>query len=537
MRLRLSLMVGLVALFIIRPAAGQETLAYSAPDCDYGGNFKTIEALDTQTVQFTFCQPDPAFPYKAAFSAFSIFPAEYLEATGGTGDLIRKAPGTGPYMIDSWTAGEAIVMKANPQYWGLPPFEPTLVIRWSPEAADRLAALKTGEVDGIDNPAPEDFDSIATDPNLALFERPSTNVFYLGINNTVAPFDNPKVRQALAFAIDKSGIVRDFYPEGSVTADQFMPPSIFGYTPEVSGFQYNPDQAKLLLQEAGVTLPIQATLSYANVVRSYLPKPNAIATRIQEQLALVGINVNMDLEEWTNYLDAAEEGKLSLHLLGWGADYPDATNFLDYHFGAGASPQFGSKLTDITAPLTQAARLGDIAQRYPIYVQANTAIQNLVPMVPIAHATSGTAFQASIRGAHSSPLSSEYFGIMEDLDDDELVWMQNAEPSGLYCADESDGESLRICEQVNEALLSYEISGTRVMPSLARSYESNADATVWTFHLREGVTFHDGSTLDASDVVMSYVVQWDAANPLHVGRTGDFTYFSAFFGGFLNASS
>jgi peptide/nickel transport system substrate-binding protein len=534
MRLRVSLFVALVGLLLASPAAGQELTAYRAPDCNYGGNIWSIEAVDALTVRFTFCQPDPAFPYKAAFSAFSIFPAEFLETTGGAGDLIRRPIGTGPYRLESWTEGESIVLAANPTYWGPPPIEETVIIRWSPEAADRLTALRSGEADGIDNPAPEDFDGIRADVSLALFERPSTNVFYLGINNTMPPFDNPKVRQAIAYAIDKQRLVQDFYPEGSLAADQFMPPSIFGYTPEVQAFAYDPERAKQLLAEAGVTLPIQAQLSYANVVRSYLPRPLDIAARIRDDLAAVGIEAQMDLEEWTAYLDAAEAGTLSLHLLGWGADYPDATNFLDYHFGAGASPQFGSKLTDITTPLTQAARLGDVGQRYPIYVQANTAIRDLVPMVPIAHATSGTAFRASIRGAHSSPLSSEYFAVMEDTGDDNLVWMQNAEPSGLYCADESDGESLRACEQVNEALLSYEISGTRVMPALARAYESNADATEWTFHLRDGVTFHDGSALDANDVILSYVVQWDAAHPLHTGRTGDFTYFSAFFGGFLN---
>ena len=66
-------------------------------------------------------------------------------------------------------------------------------------------------------------------------------------------------------------------------------------------------------------------------------------------------------------------------------------------------------------------------------------------------------------------------------------------------------------------------------------YEVNADLTEWTFHLRQGVKFHDGSALDANDVVTSYAVQWDAANPLHKGRTGTFSYFNALFGAFLNA--
>jgi ABC-type transport system substrate-binding protein len=113
--------------------------------------------------------------------------------------------------------------------------------------------------------------------------------------------------------------------------------------------------------------------------------------------------------------------------------------------------------------------------------------------------------------------------------------MQNAEPIGLYCADETDGESLRACEQVNESLLAYEIGGTAVVPSLAESYEANADLTEWTFKLRSGVTFHDGSAFDAQDVVASYTAVWDAASPLHVGRVGDFAYFSALFGAFKNA--
>ena len=72
------------------------------------------------------------------------------------------------------------------------------------------------------------------------------------------------------------------------------------------------------------------------------------------------------------------------------------------------------------------------------------------------------------------------------------------------------------------------------IPALATSCDANADLTVWTCTLREGVTFHNGATLDANDVVLSYAAQWDMEHPLHVGRDGNFAYFSALFGGFLN---
>jgi ABC-type transport system substrate-binding protein len=155
-------------------------------------------------------------------------------------------------------------------------------------------------------------------------------------------------------------------------------------------------------------------------------------------------------------------------------------------------------------------------------------------MIPIVHGGSGVAYKADVTGAHASPLGNEFFGVMDPGGRDQFIWMQNAEPGGIYCADESDGESLRVCEQMTEALYSYEIGGTAAEPALAEVCEPNESLDVWTCTLRSGVTFHDGATLDANDVVLSYVVQWDADHELHKGRDGSFTYFSGLFGGFLN---
>jgi peptide/nickel transport system substrate-binding protein len=310
---------------------------------------------------------------------------------------------------------------------------------------------------------------------------------------------------------------------------------IFGYTPEVSWYEFDPEAGRALLAEAGYPDGFEITLNYRDVFRSYLPEPGRVAEDIQAQLAEnLGVTVNIEVMESGAFIDASDAGELALYLLGWGADYPDATNFLDFHFGAGASDQFGDKHPEITEPLAEAAKISDPATRLGIYVKANQAIKDLVPMIPVAHGASATAFKAVVEGAHASPLGNEYFAVMQVPGQDTLVWMQNAEPIGLYCADETDGESLRACEQINESLLAYEVGGTAVVPALAESYTANEEGSEWTFTLRQGVTFHDGSSLDANDVVMSYVVQWDAANPLHVGRNGSFTYFPGLFGGFLN---
>lgn len=536
--LRLVPLMLVVAVVLAAPVAAQdmELLSFEAVSCEYGGSFQKIEAVDELTVEFTLCFPDPAFPSKVAFSALNIHSQDVLEATGGGGtELFQNPVGTGPYALDTWDLGNEIVMSRYEDYWGDPALEETLIFRWNSEASARLAALQAGEVDGIDNPGVNELAIIEGDDSLALFPRPGTNVFYLGLNNFVEPMDNLLVRQAIAHAIDRQGIVDRFYPAGSIAATQFMPPVIAsGYTPEVEPFPFDQDRARELLEESGVELPIQLEISFRDVVRTYLPTPGLVAQDIQAQLAEVGIEVEVVQMESGAFLDASDAGQLELYLLGWGADYPDATNFLDFHFSTGASDQFGEKFPEITEPLALAGQLSELSERQPIYAEANTALRDLVPMVPIAHGASAVAYRAEIEGnVHSSPLGNEYFAVMEDPSDDTFIWMQNGEPAGIYCADETDGEALRVCEQINESLLGYEVAGTDVVPVLATEFSSNEEATVWTFTLREGVTFHNGDAFDANDVVISYAAQWIEDHPLHVGRDGNFTYFSAFFSSFI----
>ncbi|MEZ4643716.1 MAG: ABC transporter substrate-binding protein [Chloroflexota bacterium] len=200
-----------------------EPMVMAAENCDYGGLIKEIAALDELTVQFTMCAPDPAFPSKAAFTAFAIQPSEYLEATGGTGDLLEKPIGTGPYMVENWARGEEVVFKRYDGYWGDAAETETLVFRWNSEAAARLLELQAGTVDGIDNPAPDDFATIEADSSLALINRPALNIFYVAMNNTYEPFTDEKVRQAIAMGIDRQRIVDNFYPAGSEVASHFTP--------------------------------------------------------------------------------------------------------------------------------------------------------------------------------------------------------------------------------------------------------------------------------------------------------------------------
>lgn len=506
-------------------------------DCleEGGSTINSIAATDRYTVTFTLCGPDPAFREKVAFTAFSIQSSEWLEETGGTGELLEHPVGTGPFMMSEWNRGDSIVLTRYDDYWGEKPAYQTLVFRWSTEAAARRLELEAGSVDGIDNVGPEDIEPISGNADLQLINRPALNVFYVAMNSNAAPFDDVKVRQAVAMGVDRQRIVDQFYPEGSEVASHFTPCDIPNACVGDPWYDFDLDAARALLEEAGYADGFETNLYYRDVVRGYLPEPGVVAQDIQAQLQEnLNITINIEVMESGTFLEESSAGNLEgMHLLGWGADYPHITNFLDYHFGR-ANLQFGAPIPEIYELLEQGAQMADVAAAESTYVEANNKLRELVPMIPVAHGASAMAYRADVADAHTSPLTSEYFAVMTPGDRDQLVIMQNAEPPGLYCADETDGEALRICEQVTENLLTYEIGGVAVVPSLATGCEPNEDLTVWTCTLREGVTFHDGTTFDANDVVASWTAFLDASSPLHVGNTGAFDY-PAYLWGLMNA--
>ena len=530
-------------------SAGEPFEAMAYPEdgssaCDdeaYEGIMGKIEATAANEVVFTLCQPDAAFLSKIAFTSLGINDADYLEETGGGGEQLTREPnGTGPYRLANWAPEQEIVLETFEDYWGEAPLTPTAIVRWSAEAAQRLVELQAGTVDGIDNPGSDDFEVIEGNSELQLHPRTALNIFYIGFNNTEAgaPFNDEAVRQAIAKGIDRQAIVDEFYPAGSEVATHFTPCAIPGGCAGEAWYEFDAAAARAELEAAGFDFSQTYPLHLRDVVRGYLPEPVVVAQEIQQQLAdNLGITVEIDVRDENTYLTEASSGQLpGIHLLGWGADYPDVTNFLDVHFGVGASEQFGEKFEDITGPLQEASALADPEEREALYEQANNAIKQHVPMIPVAHGGSATAFRADVEGAHSSPLGNEALFAMKAGDRPQLVWLQNGEPGGLYCADETDGESLRVCEQIMEPLYSYSIGGTDPEPLLAEECTANDDSTVWTCTLREGVTFHNGATFDATDVVVSYAAQWDAEHPLHVGKEGSglFEYWTFLWASFLN---
>jgi ABC-type transport system substrate-binding protein len=518
------------------PIATYDGTSLSVPDCDYGGYFKSIEATDDYTVTFTLCRTDAAFLSKIAFVPYAIYPSEWIEATSGdetrTTEGVEKPIGTGPYMVGEWKRGESVTFVKNPDYWGETPLAAdTLVFRWSTESAARLLELQSGTIDGFDNVGPDDFATIQDDSNLQIAIRPALNTFYVGMTNTFPPFDNVKVRQAVAMGIDRQRIVDTFYPKGSEAASHFAPCAIPNGCVGDAWYDFDPVAAKALLAEAGYPDGFKTKLYYRDVVRGYLPQVGNVAQDIQAQLLE---NLNIDAEivvmESGAFIEASGSGQLDgFHLLGWGADFPHVTNFLDYHFGKDVE-QFGTTFPEIYDNLIAGGQIGIPADAEEYYVKANNAIKEFVPMVPIAHGGSAAAYVADVENPQASPLTSEVFAYSKPGDRDVFVWMQNAEPNTLFCADETDGEGLRACEQIMEALYTYEVNGTDAVPALAESCTPNEDATVWTCVLRQGVKFHDGSDFTSLDVIATFNMGLNPGSPFHVGNTNLWEYYDYFWG-------
>ena len=509
-----------------------EGLALDSGGCDYGGKIASIEATAETEVVFTLCSEDPAFLAKLAFIPFAVQPAEHLEATGGS--PLENPVGTGPFVLDEWSRGSEIVYSANQDYWGEVPAFDTLVFRWRDSSTARITELTSGNADFITNLAASDYATIEGDANLQLLVDENPNVFYVGFNNLFPPFDDVRVRQAIAMGVDRQRIIDTFYPEGSAVADYFTPCIIENACEGEPFYEFDPEGARALLAEAGFPDGFETTIKLRDVFRVYLPEPVAVAEDIRAQLAEnLGIEAEVIVMESGAFIEENASGQQEgIHLLGWGADYPHVTNFLDFHFGGG-NPQFGEMSPDIVDTLAEGARTVDPAAAQPIYEQANNLIREFVPMFPVAWGAAADAALATVENAAVAPVGAPQFATMNPGDGD-FVFVQNAEPISLFCADETDGESLSACEQALEGLYGYGPNG-EVIPKLATECAPDDTGLVWTCALREGVTFHDGSTFDANDVVTSWSVGLDASHPLHVGNTGAFEYFSYLWGALINA--
>ncbi|MDQ3964321.1 MAG: ABC transporter substrate-binding protein [Actinomycetota bacterium] len=390
--------------------------------------YESCEATDESTVTLQLTRPSASLLGALALTNFTFGSPAALEEFGAdegkinadslfqaTGDYGTEHPtGTGPFMFKEWDRGEQLVMERNPEYWG--EFEgniETLIFRPIADGAARLQALQTGEIQGYDLVDPQDYETIEGSEDLQLLERPAFNVAYVGFNRAVDPLDDLAVRQAIAHAINRQEIVDAFYAGQGVVAKEFMPPELFGYADDVTEYEFDPDKAKQILQDAGYTLPIEIEFAYpTDVSRPYMPDPQANAEAMAQDLEDCCFKVNLVSDTWSpDYLAKADTGKYAVRLLGWTGDFGDPDNFIGTFF---QTPQkaWGFENEEIFSCLNEAEIETDTEARTAMYEECNRLIMDFLPGVPYAHTEPALAFTANVSGYQPSPVSLEPFSLV-----------------------------------------------------------------------------------------------------------------------------
>jgi peptide/nickel transport system substrate-binding protein len=384
--------------------------------------YVSCEAADEQTAVITLSRPSSAFLSAMAMPAFAIASPKALEegdadAVGGTGEApvfegtfgYENPVGTGPFQFDTWERGTQLTLTRYDDYWGEPAQLDQLIFTVIPDGPARRQALEAGDIDGYDLVDPADVDALE-EAGFTILRRPAFNVGYIGFQQNAAPFDNQQIRQAIAHAIDKEKLLQTNYPEGSEVATQFMPPELFGWAEDVTTYDYDPDRARELIAESGVT---DLTLPFwypTDVSRPYMPNPQANFELITADLEAVGFTVEPNTAPWNpQYLDATQTGGTPMFLLGWTGDFGDPDNFIGTFFQA-VNPQFGSFVNEeIFAKLDEAEAETDLEARTELYQEANRLIMDFLPGVPYVHNEPAVAFAEGIDGYVPGPLNNESF--------------------------------------------------------------------------------------------------------------------------------
>lgn len=315
--------------------------------------------------------------------------------------------GTGPFTLGSWERGKQITLEANDDYWGEKAKIDRAVVVAIDEPKARATALTNGEIDGFDLVGPADLGTLE-DAGMQIENRPAFNVLYLGMNQKSKLLSDVRVRQAIAYAINKDEVVSASMPEGTKTAIEFIPDSVMGYTEDVETYDFDPEKAKELLKEAGAD---GATIEFnypTGVSRPYMPQPEDTFNVIRTQLEAVGLKIKPTADQWDpDYLEKIQgTADHDIHLLGWTGDYNDTDNFVGVFFGA-ESNEWGFSNPELFDALKQARGLATPEEQTPVYEEINQQIMEFVPGVPLAHPVPSLAFGADVEGYAASPVQDE----------------------------------------------------------------------------------------------------------------------------------
>ncbi len=386
--------------------------------------YSSCEAKADDEAVINLTSPSASFLAGLALPAFSIASPEALakyeaDKVSGSADApkfdgsygLEHPTGTGPFKFVSFRAKDRLVIERNDDYWGEKAKLDRVIFKAIADGPARRQALEAGDIQGYDFVDPGDLDALKG-KGFQILERPAFNVAYVGFNQAKKPLDNIKVRQAIAYALNRQALATAKYPPGTEVAKEFMPPQLFGYSPDVTTYDYNPDKAKQLLAESGVGKPTIEFWYPTDVSRPYMPDPAANFQAFKADLEAVGFKVVSKSAPWRpDYLAKVNSGGAALYLLGWTGDFGDPDNFVGTFFRT-KQPVWGFDNADIRNKLEEARQETDAAKRTTLYQEANKLIMDFLPGVPYVHTKPSLAFSPKVKGYVPSPVSLEPFSIV-----------------------------------------------------------------------------------------------------------------------------
>jgi len=374
-----------------------------APFSGAVGDIASMTAVDRLTLRFKTKRPNPEFIEQigrvyivSSRAAQGKQPEDFNNGSG--------AIGTGPYKFKQWTRGDRLLMTSNDAYWGAKPAFDNVTVQFISNDAGRVAALRSGTVDLIDNVSPSDIKSLQATPGTQLFSAPSARVIYLALDFsrdpspfvvgsngqplTPNPLKNLKVRQAISKMINRPLIVDRLLDGAGVPEGQMVPPGIIGYAPDVAPDAYDPAGAKALLAQAGYPDGFGVTLHTSND-RFYGDKN--IGQAIGQMLARGGLKVNGVVGQPYNvYASAATRRDYSLFIFSFGTTTPSSSFALvnvletfDQANGTGAFNRTRYSNPAFDAALTKALQEFDDGKRGQLLADATRIAMQDVALVPL----------------------------------------------------------------------------------------------------------------------------------------------------------
>lgn len=373
----------------------------------------SIEVIDEKTVQITLSQPSAAFLSQLAIAESAIVSKNWVEAGN---DLDSDMMGSGPFKFVEREKGVRIVLEKNPDYYreGFPKLDKLTFIPYRDENL-RVTALKTGDVDLIEYVPWKDMVAIDADQNLTL-ETTVGPFMYLIFNPEREPFDNPLVRKAIGYAIDRQGVLdAAFVGRGSELFGLPVPENSWLYNEELVNFwSFDPDKAKEMLAEAGYPDGFSAKLLSTATYDMH----EQTAVVVADSLSKIGIEVELVLPEWGARVEQGNAADYDFAVMGSGAAIIDPDWLTAYYSIEGI--QYGRvpnwQNDEVNSLLAEAASAQDQDERIALYQEFAQIALEEAPYVWLTWREQGYAYQSGVSGFENIPFLTFNSGItMEEV--------------------------------------------------------------------------------------------------------------------------